>query len=467
MKTKYTVLLLLITAVCFSQPTQVLDINNSGGLGSNPLNLYVYNGLIYFSADDSSGSNSPGNQDLGRELWVSDGTPLGTKLLKDINPGSADSYPNSFFTYNNNLYFSANAGSGQVLFTTDGTEEGTIATGNGSISRPVELGGLIYHINSDNTLHEFNGTTSGPVPGSGVEYILNNEIIAFDGKIFCYMNNSSQPGSISTELYAYDPITDSFPLIKNINECCESDLSFLTILGSKLYFSAFSGIELWESDGIEIGTKAVIPELSGISGFSSLYAAIGKLFFSGYDDTPTLQLWVYDPSDDSKTNLSNFTGSYNTHDPSDYVELGGWLYYSGKESNINNKYLWRTDGNATYQLNNTIKDVDEIVVLNNKLYFEGDNGTDGNELFEFDPATLSINSISKTSVSVYPNPTSSFINIKSETAITKIEIFDLLGKQILTTGTQSQLDVSNYQSGIYLLKLYSDNRHSIKKIVIK
>lgn len=68
---------------------------------------------------------------------------------------------------------------------------------------------------------------------------------------------------------------------------------------------------------------------------------------------------------------------------------------------------------------------------------------------------------------VFPNPTSSYINIKSEILITKIEVFDLLGKHILTTGAQNQIDVSNYQSGIYLIKLYSENRHSIKKIVIK
>ncbi|WP_445733424.1 T9SS type A sorting domain-containing protein [Mariniflexile sp.] len=90
-------------------------------------------------------------------------------------------------------------------------------------------------------------------------------------------------------------------------------------------------------------------------------------------------------------------------------------------------------------------------------------------IVKFEPETLGINSptIEGFVSIIYPNPTSNYINIKSEITITKIEIFDLLGKQILTTGTQNQLDVSGFQAGIYLIKLYSENRHSIKKIVIK
>lgn len=32
----------------------------------------------------------------GREVWVTDGTSAGTKILKDINPGTADSNPDTF-----------------------------------------------------------------------------------------------------------------------------------------------------------------------------------------------------------------------------------------------------------------------------------------------------------------------------------------------------------------------------------
>jgi len=68
---------------------------------------------------------------------------------------------------------------------------------------------------------------------------------------------------------------------------------------------------------------------------------------------------------------------------------------------------------------------------------------------------------------IYPNPASSCINISSEISITKVEIFDLLGKRILTSNIQNQIDIRSYQSGLYLIKVYSENGNITKKIIIK
>lgn len=68
---------------------------------------------------------------FGSEPWISDGTPEGTRLLKDIMPGSADSSPtplfeHTFVAFNGLVYFAANDGvSGLELWRTDGTEAGT------------------------------------------------------------------------------------------------------------------------------------------------------------------------------------------------------------------------------------------------------------------------------------------------------------------------------------------------------
>lgn len=97
--------------------------------------LFAFNHQLYFAASDSL---------HGNELWTSDGTPAGTKLFKDINPGIADAYPESFAANENNLYFSAGTDStGKELWLSDGTEAGTkqaaeLVTGLGS-SNPKQL----------------------------------------------------------------------------------------------------------------------------------------------------------------------------------------------------------------------------------------------------------------------------------------------------------------------------------------
>ncbi|MFN6567748.1 ELWxxDGT repeat protein [Dendronalium sp. ChiSLP03b] len=81
----------------------VKDINpESDDLGDEVIyNLINADGTLYFSADD--GIN-------GRELWQSDGTTVGTVLVKDLNPGAADSNPYNLIYFNDTLYFTADNG---------------------------------------------------------------------------------------------------------------------------------------------------------------------------------------------------------------------------------------------------------------------------------------------------------------------------------------------------------------------
>lgn len=71
-----------------------------GPKGIAASSLVVYNGGLLFSGQDP---------DLGKEIWYSDGTAVGTVLLKDIFPGSGGSNPSSLtsFSKDNRVYFAA------------------------------------------------------------------------------------------------------------------------------------------------------------------------------------------------------------------------------------------------------------------------------------------------------------------------------------------------------------------------
>jgi ELWxxDGT repeat protein len=63
----------------------------------------------------------------GEELWKSDGTDAGTKLVKDIVPGVGSSEPSNLTVAGNELFFTVSqmySGATQ-LWKTDGTEAGT------------------------------------------------------------------------------------------------------------------------------------------------------------------------------------------------------------------------------------------------------------------------------------------------------------------------------------------------------
>ena len=116
----------------------------AGPGASYPYAMIAYNGSIIFTAADSL---------HGSELWTTDGTAAGTVLLKDINPGSTASSPadySGYNLYNGKLYFSATtSASGYELWTTDGTSMGTtmvkdIWAGPGS-SHAADYGIFVYN----------------------------------------------------------------------------------------------------------------------------------------------------------------------------------------------------------------------------------------------------------------------------------------------------------------------------------
>ena len=72
---------------------------------------------VFFVADDGN---------TGRELWTSDGTMAGTRLVRDLYPGSESSDPSDFLVKGNELYFTAkNPAIGRELWKTNGTARGT------------------------------------------------------------------------------------------------------------------------------------------------------------------------------------------------------------------------------------------------------------------------------------------------------------------------------------------------------
>jgi len=81
-------------------------------------------------------------------------------------------------------------------------------------------------------------------------------------------------------------------------------------------------------------------------------------------------------------------------------------------------------------------------------------------------APLSIVDESRLEFKIYPNPANDFININSKLHINKVEIYSVLGRQILSTSLNlNRIDISNLNKGIYFIKVYSSNNIGIKRVI--
>ncbi len=68
---------------------------------------------------------------------------------------------------------------------------------------------------------------------------------------------------------------------------------------------------------------------------------------------------------------------------------------------------------------------------------------------------------------LYPNPTNGWITINIEATISKIEVYNVIGQMINAVRNTKEIDLSNANSGIYFLKIESENGYTEVHKVVK
>ena len=105
-----------------------------------------------------------------------------------------------------------------------------------------------------------------------------------------------------------------------------------------------------------------------------------------------------------------------------------------------------------------------------------DNNSSGSNRVMFDDLTwtcfsaLSVDDYNLDNIRIYPNPASgNTLTIDTLEEVT-ISVFDILGKQVLTdavSSTNNQIDISDLNSGIYMIRLQTENGSATKKFIKK
>ena len=85
-----------------------------------------------------------------------------------------------------------------------------------------------------------------------------------------------------------------------------------------------------------------------------------------------------------------------------------------------------------------------------------------------DTSTTNINDTEQSSSPhIYPNPMNDRLYIETETKIEEVVIYDVYGRQQSTVNGQQSLsiDMSDLNSGVYFVKIYTDNGNFVKRII--
>lgn len=224
---------------------RVLESPSSAALGNR----------LIFAGDDGVAGGEPA---------ASDGTPVGTGLLADVNPGFDTSSPVEITSLGSKVLFRAFNGTPNdvSLWSTDGTPAGTAALAVGS--EP----------------HDFT-----PFLGSAYFYATDT---AHGAEVW---KSDGTPGGTGLAFDLVPGTGSSYP-------------AFFTPLGNQLFFTASdvaAGNELWVTDGATAGRVADIGP-GAASGFPTQLTPSPDstsgpvIFFAADDTTHGRELWISDGS---------------------------------------------------------------------------------------------------------------------------------------------------------------------------
>jgi hypothetical protein len=76
--------------------------------------------------------------------------------------------------------------------------------------------------------------------------------------------------------------------------------------------------------------------------------------------------------------------------------------------------------------------------------------------------------VASAKLTLYPNPVSNELNIDSDKAIQKTEVYNLTGGLVNSqAGNNNTIDMSHLANGSYLVKVYTENSVTTKIIIKK
>jgi ELWxxDGT repeat protein len=335
-------LLVVLTApdLGADEPFLVRDIvpGIGGEFGSDPFLMSVGDQVFLFATEE----------DHGREVWITDGTPEGTELIRDVCPGRCSSEPKFVWPLGDRLVFTARAVPREQPFPTfqhrlwasDGTFAGTRAlrtplivdpnVGSPIVDAPVvgelEDRGLFFFEVTDFEpprdragLWVTDGTpvgTRGPLGLEGPDGPLRSVSgVSIGREALVFRGSAPATGG---EPWITDGTEQGTRLIADLIPGPDGAAvgSFQRLANATLFFtsnfvSASCETTLWRSDGTAPGTVPLVDfETEGCSESLGFVRRVDDaIFFSAKTGTEATQAWTSDGTAAGTRQLTSFSQS--------------------------------------------------------------------------------------------------------------------------------------------------------------
>ncbi|PIE25651.1 MAG: hypothetical protein CSA62_00615 [Planctomycetota bacterium] len=313
---------------------------------------------VVFSATKSSYPYDP-------DLWITDGTLSGTRMLFDAKPGYGAVIPHC--RLGKKIIFQARDSKAGALWSTDGTKAGTqrLSSSTGPVLSGAsefyvdESAGKAYFSGSTGTYGSEPWVTDGTLAGTrlfadvanGFRSSSPRHLLFAHGKL--WFQGEVQAGA---ELYVSDGTAQGTKMLRDIAAGVSSSIpsELVPIDGGRILFRAqtrSSGSELYVSDGTTQGTKMVKELWPGRTNgcLGGLYSLGKQAVFIGNDQKDGQELWISDGSAAGTRLYANVNQVPRTRSlgsrPSNFARFGRYTVFNADDG-VHGRWLWISDGTA-------------------------------------------------------------------------------------------------------------------------
>lgn len=464
--------------------------------------ITVLNNKMIFSLHDSI---------HGNELWISDGTKAGTKLLIDINPGKGDgvirpSYiSNSILGYQEPIaqmdgfiyFLGDNGNDGVELWKSDGTANGTLMVknintvpGEGIIIKP-HVPRLVITPNKqiifraiDTTYGAEMWVSDGTEAGTHIiKDILPKKYVTIHYPEHLFVFNDKVIFCRAGETFITDGTDSNTHML--IQGGTISSLDYI-VDSNKAYFVTTDS--LWVTDGSKSGTHYLASVYNHQNNkFAQQYdlgIINGKLYFKGGDNmNNTKNILMLDTTQNNNIRL---IASFNSR-IINTAFFNNKIYFKSPDSTSSTVQLWESDGTTkgtkyvSHNYQDSIIDLLHINIFiygnymqyNNELYFihhyNDTNGKIGLYKISMWPDGITTSQNLNDDITAYPNPITNNLTLSGKN-ITHINIYNISGKLVFSHNkktSKATLNCTNWASGIYLIETTISNGEVHYQKVIK